>query len=155
MPSDVGCAAAPVEGAVTPEGEGIATGDTFTAEVPDSSSGILAGHRVQVDDEGTVVAVMPAEAPPQAEVPVVDAQEVPLTSAAIEFNFADEIVHDLRFDLTPKTETSPKLVHEEMHPAGRRITEGELTWGVDALLTVDPVDVVKLILGSLGESQAA
>ena len=154
LPSDVGCAAAPIEGAVA-ETEGIATGDTFAAEIPDSTSGVLAGHRVQMDEDGTVVAVMRPESPSPAEPVQVDAENVPLTAAASEFNFADELVHDLRFDLTAKVVAPPKLVHEEMHPTGRRITEGTLTWGVDALLTVDPVDVVKLILGSMGEAQAA
>jgi hypothetical protein len=154
-PSDVGCAAAAVESAPAPAAEAMATGDTITGELPDPAEGVLGGHRVEMDADGTVIAIMPPDTPALAAPVVLDAEEVPLTSA-VEFNFADDVVYDLRFNLNPMPEAKPKIVHEVTHPAGRRITEGALTWGVDALLTVDAVDVVKLILSSMGEaSQAA
>jgi hypothetical protein len=100
-----------------------------------------------------------ADAERPADQSAVDVREQPaavLSRATVEFNFADKIIHDLRFDLNEKPVEKPAMVHPETHPAGRRITEGELTWGVDDLLTVDPVDVVKLVMGLMGEAcQAA
>jgi hypothetical protein len=150
-PADVGCAAAAAEGAAATEGEVMAPGEAFTGE--DIATGVLCGHRVAMDEDGTVIAVTP----PETIDPVVpDTQEVVIPSAPAEFNFPDEVIPPLRFKLTTVTEAAATYVHEETHPAGRRITEGALTWRVDALLAVDPVDVVKLILGSMGEAcQAA
>jgi len=155
VPADVGCTAA-AEGAAA-AGEMIAAdGNAFAGELPDDANGVLGAYRVQVDESGTVVL---ADAERPADVPAVDVREQPaadLGRAAVEFNFADKIIHDLRFDLNEKPVEKPMMVHAETHPAGRRITEGELTWGVDDLLTVDPVDVVKLVMGLMGEAcQAA
>ena len=156
VPADFGCAAA-AEGAATDGGEVIAAdGNAFAGELPDDTNGVLGAYRVQVDENGTVVS---ADSDRLADLPTVDAREQPaavLSRAAVEFNFADKNIHDLRFDLNEKPVEKPAMVHAETHPAGRRITEGELTWGVDDLLTVDPVDVVKFVMGLMGEAcQAA
>src|SRR5262245_44949730 len=156
VPADVGCAAA-AESAATEGGDVITSdGNTFAGELPDDAGGVLGAYRVQVDESGTVVL---ADSERPAEVPAVDTREQPaavLSRATVEFNFADKIIHDLRFDLNEKPVEKPAMVHAETHPAGRRITEGELTWGVDDLLTVDSVDVVKLVMGLMGEAcQAA
>ncbi|HKA07995.1 MAG TPA: hypothetical protein VKD71_12105 [Gemmataceae bacterium] len=156
VPADVGCTAA-AESAASNGGEVVvADGNAFAGELPDDAGGVLGAYRVQVDENGTVVL---ADAERPADQSVVDAREQPaavLSRATVEFNFADKIIHDLRFDLNEKPAEKPMMVHAETHPAGRRITEGELTWGVDDLLTVDPVDVVKMVMGLMGETcQAA
>ena len=156
VPADVGCAA---EGAVAGEGEAVAaTGDTFTGEVADAAAGVLGAYPVRVGEDGAVVAVATPEGaapiePAPAEVPVQLPAE--LNPAANPFNVQDVMVVDPQVDLMKALLAEPELVHEETHPAGRRISEGTLTWGVDVLLTVDPVDVVKLVAGLLGEAGQA
>jgi len=149
-PADVGCTAAAAEGAAASEGDVIPAEEAFAGA--DLESGVLCGHRVEMDGEGNVVT--PSEMVQPAEPVLADAEAVVIPSLPAEFNFPD--IPPLRFNVMSVTEAAPTYVHEETHPAGRRITEGGLTWGVDALLAVDPVDVVKLILGSMGEAcQAA
>jgi hypothetical protein len=149
VPADVGCTAAAAEGAAATEGDVMAAEEAFTGE--DIATGVPCGHRVAMDEDGTVIVT-----PPEIPVAIVADEAVVIPSAPAEFNFPDEVIPPLRFKLMTATEAATTYVHEETHPAGRRITEGALTWGVDALLAVDPVDVVKLILGSMGEAcQAA
>src|SRR5262245_6205338 len=155
VPADVGCTAAAAEGAPVTEGDTIPAGEAFVGEDIERESGILCGRRIEMDEDGTVVAVTPPESFPLRDGAVTDTAEVVVPVAPAEFNFPDEVIPPLRFNLTKVTEAAPKFVHEETHPAGRRITEGALTWGVDALLAVDPVDVVKSILGSMGEARQA
>jgi len=155
VPADVGCAAAAAEGVAPGDGEVMAA-EAFTGEDFAPTSGVLCRHQVEVDVNGAVIAVAPPEIlnPPEPVAAVAEA--IGIRSVPAEFNFPDAVVPPLRFKLMNVTESAPTYVHEETHPAGRRITEGALTWGVDALLAVDPVDLVKLILGSMGEAcQAA
>ena len=154
-PADVGCTAAAAEGAAADDGE-VTAAEAFTGEDIALNSGILCGHRADVDANGTVIAVAPPEILSPPEPVAADADAIGIPNAPAEFNFPDAVVPPLRFKPMNVTEAAPTYVHQETHPAGRRITEGGLTWGVDSLLAVDPVDVVKLILGSMGEAcQAA
>src|SRR5262245_25639552 len=83
VPADVGCTAAAAEGAPAAEGDVIPADEAFAGA--DIESGVLCGHRVEMDGEGSVVT--PPEPCRPADPVVPDAEAVDIPSLPAEFNF--------------------------------------------------------------------
>lgn len=158
VPADVGCAAT-AEGASAVDGNGLAaTGDTFAGEMADAAVGVLGAYPVRMDEDGTVASIASMERMATNEpVPAQVTVESPpvIGPAAMPFNTPDVlVVVDSRIELMRELLKEPELVHTETHATGR-LLEGTPTWGVDVLLTVDSVDVVKLVAELWGEADQA